>query len=91
MSDTQQTAEDMRDGQKTVMLSKIEDMQTRFLGSDLARDPAYAAHRDMLHCIHYSTNGAPNKIEALAQSIASKKDLEAVVEKVEKQKEKKAK
>ena len=66
-----QTAEDMRDGQKTVMLSKIEDMQTRFLGSDLARDPAYAAHRDMLHCIHYSTNGAPNKIESLAQSIAS--------------------
>ena len=71
MSDTQQTAEDMRDGQKTVMLSKIEDMQTRFLSSDLARDPAYAAHRDMLHCIHYSTNGASNKIEALAQSIAS--------------------
>lgn len=64
MSDTQQTAEDTLDGQKTVMLSKIEDMQTRFLGSDLARDPAYAAHLDMLHCIHYPTNRA-DKMETV--------------------------
>ena len=69
MSDEARKAEQAE--QKSVVLSRIEDMQERFSDADVASDPGLAAHREMLHCAHYSSNGSANKIEALNHTVAS--------------------
>lgn len=66
-----EVTKEARAEQKSVVLASIEDMQSRFSTPDTAKDPRLSAHRAMLHCAHYSSNGSSNKIEALNHTVAS--------------------